>query len=220
MDESRRGSTGTQMEGPGHGHSLAGGAPGELPGSFGWRDAQARSPPSYREAEQGRIGTLERRWSGRFGRVGTYLLFWGAGISAFGLAAIFVRGGPSASPPPWLVGLAAVGLGLAALYVAVANLVNVTRVTLTPSTLIRTDGPLPWRRRVEVLRSQVEIRVTESQRNDARHGAARVPAPPAFDVVGHVTHERSVVLFDLLASREEAELVAAALRARMKRGPG
>lgn len=190
-----------------------------LPASFAWRDIEARRPPSYREVEQGRIGMLERRWSGRFGRVGTYLLFWGAGISALGLAAILVRGSPSASPPPWLVGLAFVALGLAALYFALANLVNVTRVTLTPSTLIRTDGPLPWRRRVEVLRSQVEIRVTESWTSHVPDGVVRSPPPVRFDVVGHITHKRSIVLFDRLQSREDAERVASALRDAMRRGP-
>ena len=217
MNEPARGST--TMEDPGHGHSPAVEALDRLPSSFRWRDGEARRPSSYREAEQGRVGTLERRWSGRFGTVGRYLLFWGAGISAFGLAAIFVRGGPSANPPPWLVGLAFVALGLAVLYVALANLVNATRVTLTPSTLIRTDGPLPWRRRVEVLRSQVEIRVTESRTSHVPDGVVRSPPPVRFDVVGHITHKRSIVLFDRLQSREDAERVASALRDAMRRGP-
>jgi hypothetical protein len=130
---------------------------------------------------------------------------------AFGVFALVTREGWRPSPPPLFVALAIAELGAALFYVGLANVVNVTRVTMTPTTVVREDGPLPWRRRRELLRSQIDVRARITCRYDPRRGGRRGLPPEEPEVVGESTPELATVLFDLLDSRERAERVASAV---------
>ena len=142
-----------------------------------------------------------------------HLMVFGCFLLALGVFAFVTRDGWRPSPPPLFVALMVAELGAALLYVGLADVVNVTLVTITPTTVTREDGPLPWRRRRELLRSQIDVRTRVTRRNDPRRGHRGLP--PEAEVVGVSTPESAIVLFDLFGSLTQAEHVASAIRTLM-----
>ena len=183
---------------------------GGLPDGFEDSGAAGAGPASYRTpGEPGPTRTLSRRWRSRFGFAGAILLVWGTFVTAFGVACFAI----GASDPGALVMTPVIALGGAALYVGIANLVERTRVTITPGEVTRRDGPLRWRSVATWRRHRgdrvVARAVTE---NDVRNASARWPAPRTHAVVVISREEdRTMRLFEQILSEADARTVAGAL---------
>lgn len=176
-------------------------------------------PTSYRtpgDVEPTR--TLSHRWRERFGFAGGLLIVWGTFVTAFGLACVAI----ASREPGALAMTPVIALGGAALYVGLANLVNRTRVTITPREITRSDGPLRWRSVVRWRRRRGDrIVARAAARNDVRNGGARWPAPRTHDVVVVSRDQDQVVrLFEQILVEDEARAIAATLSEWMRETGG
>lgn len=193
------------------------GAPVVLPRGFSSFTSDEGTGDAYRSAAKRRV-CIEQRWNRQFGRVGTMMLVWGTGMTAVVVGAVghWQASGLDAGV---LVAIPLSTMGLVGLFVGLANLINVTRVTIEPSTIRREIGPLPWPgwRHVWQRTPEPNVGVRAVRKNTLRNGGGGTNPPLRHEVVS-MSGKYTDVLFDQIASRADAELVLAAVREALAGG--
>lgn len=195
--------------------------PIDVPPGFELRARPVGDATAYRGSATGVGYVVSRAWWRRWGVPGVFMIVWGGGLVLWGLAAAilpFFGGHPAHDVVPTLViGLAALGVGVPALRMAIANLTNRTFVHVDHGAIERHDGPIRWSKPLHIARDPGDrIEVQPVAKNDLRNAAGRWPAPRTYEVVVAGARREPVVLFEQIWSEGEARAVRALVRAALR----
>jgi hypothetical protein len=150
---------------------------------------------------------IERRWLGwRSIGVIIFAVVWFAFLIGFALT----PPAPESDPAERLLLVPALGVGLAAGYLALATAVNRTRLTLDAERVTVTHAPLPWSGR-RLARASVK-RASAERIESGSAGSRRV----SYSVVAHLHDGKRTRLVGDLNSSAEGEAIAGAINEGLK----